>query len=363
MIAINTVLAIDAARDRGVCYFASGSNHPGEILALADARVNVGIAVHELRHRTIEALAEAALAWPQLRVFVDSGAFSEVTFPSGVPTVSRPITAREWRRRLAIYLKLAKTHRQQLYVVAPDCIAHQDETLYRMSAYAELVNEIAAWGANILVPMQRGELESGEFWALAVEALGVPVEQLIPAVPMKKDATSDGDFELFLDQVNPYRVHLLGLGPKSRRFESVLAMCEDAEVEVLCDSVLVTSLVGRTNGSGGGPRALTEALDDAQNEFGESAFDPASCGLDWTDHASDPSWLTPKARRAIIANLTPFGYSVPPPHQDRAWEDFMVEADDIVEHEFRHAWVEYVSTQGSAEIRKRMALARCLGAR
>lgn len=358
MIATDAVLAIAGALALGVRYFASGSNHPGEILGLADAGVDIGVAVHELRAGGAEAIAAAVAANPTIRVFVDSGAFSEVAFEGGVPVVARPISPTEWRWRLELYRQLAALVGEQLYVVAPDCIAHQAETLYRMSAFAAQVQAVAALGANVLVPMQRGELGPGEFWQLAVEALGVPLEQLIPAIPMKKDATSDADLALFIREVRPWAVHLLGLGPSSPRFLDVLGQIP-GDIEVMCDSVLVTSLVGRTNGRGGEPRALTEAQDDVAAELADAAFDP-ECGLDWTDHAGDPSWLSASVR----GTLADMGYAAPKPADDAAWADWLTEHGDdpVVEHAVASAWRDFVSGSWSVSVRKRAALGRCLGA-
>jgi hypothetical protein len=55
----------------------------------------------------MDARLGADVEWP-VPVFVDSGAFSEVDFPQGVPTVVKPITAAEWAGRLATMLDLAQ---------------------------------------------------------------------------------------------------------------------------------------------------------------------------------------------------------------------------------------------------------------
>src|SRR5690606_25587800 len=135
MLAVDAILAISSALSLCVRYFASVSNHPGDNLGLADAGEDEANAIHELRDLGIEAIGEALRLRPTLRIFADSGAFSEVGFPNGVPTIERPIGTLEWMRRLDLYRDIAAVAGEQLYVVAPDCIAHQAETLYRMSAY------------------------------------------------------------------------------------------------------------------------------------------------------------------------------------------------------------------------------------
>ena len=84
-----------------VTFFASGSNHAGEIRAcsLIDG-ANVGVVadlVHPDNHKRAFAELEDFVETGR-KVFVDSGAFAEVTFPGGVPTISKPLTDKHWAR-------------------------------------------------------------------------------------------------------------------------------------------------------------------------------------------------------------------------------------------------------------------------
>ena len=62
-------------------YFVSGSNHAGEIRGLSLAGLNVGVAAPELNAAAERELGR--LAGTGLKVFVDSGAFGEITFENG----------------------------------------------------------------------------------------------------------------------------------------------------------------------------------------------------------------------------------------------------------------------------------------
>ena len=301
----NPRTVIDSARAQGVRYFASGSNSPGEILGLADCGIDVGVAIQSLHSEGPRAIAQAVAENPSTRVFVDSGAFSEVSFPGGVPTIVAPITDDEWARRLGAYLDLAQAIGSQLYAAAPDCVAHQAETLARMARYAAEVQAVAAAGAFILVPCQKGELDLATFWARAVEALGVSEAQLVAAIPMMKDETSTAEYRAFLTAARPGRVHLLGLGPKGARFAEVVE-ATPAGIELMCDSVLITSLVGWTNGLGGGPRALTASMDTCREDIEEGLFAHSYdlAGFDWTEAAACPSeWLTTAGLKRLAADL------------------------------------------------------------
>ena len=71
----------------GVTYYASGSNHAGEVLGFAEAGIHVGVSARETRDLTEQALCYAVREY-KARVFVDSGAFSEVAFGArGEPPV------------------------------------------------------------------------------------------------------------------------------------------------------------------------------------------------------------------------------------------------------------------------------------
>jgi len=212
-------------------------------------------------------LVEAAKN-PGVRCFVDSGAFSEVDFTSEGPVWPAPMTPSGWRAVFRCYEIAAQAFGGRCYVVAPDRVADQAETLRRQERYRRHVRAIAAHGAQILVPVQKGSLPMADFYAAELVTLGLPADQVIPAVPMKKDATSVEDLVDFVRATQPTRLHLLGLGPKRRGpkgydavVAAVLAVCPGCEI--MSDSVLMAAISGRGNGSKitGKRRALTVALD------------------------------------------------------------------------------------------------------
>lgn len=251
-------------------HFQSGANRVAEIRALVATGNNVGVAVNEVSENGLAELA--SLAGLVVNVFVDSGAFGEVSF-TPAPTISKPIDAAEWEKRLAKYDRLAVALRDQVYLVAPDCVAHQAETLTRLHTYGRRILGWLAAGANVIVPVQKGELSMADFTESVVWDL---VEQnddltyraslrsnLIWGVPMKKDATSLDELRTFVRTVRPSRIHLLGCGHKSKTYAAALQVvteeCGD-ECEVYSDSVRITALVGKTNGRNGGPRSITKYL-------------------------------------------------------------------------------------------------------
>jgi hypothetical protein len=148
-----------------VTVFASGANEAREIRGFRLAGVPVGVAVSHVREAAIR-----ELLFQPAPVFADSGAFSEVAIDAQGIHVVAPISHDEWLRRLAIYRRLASRLGSRLSVVAPDRVADQAVTLERLTRYRPQMEEIAGLGAEILIPVQNGELRrpssTGRQWRL-----------------------------------------------------------------------------------------------------------------------------------------------------------------------------------------------------
>lgn len=309
----SSTIAPDARLDR-VTFFASGSNHSGEIRALSYVDgANVGV----VADRTVS--TGYPTAWAELvrfvntgrKLFVDSGAFTEVKFnvppkgqtrlprpalPFGVPFIDKPLddiaarhpTAKKgarvkrghWDTVFRMYREAAAVYGANAYVVAPDCVAHQPESLARLERYASDVGDVWRAGATVLLPVQKGELSMLEFWQRALRALRLDAASIVPAIPMAKDATSYEDLLSFVAAVRPSRIHLLGIAPdaKDDKFTAALkcirAIMGDA-CAVSCDACLVMRWVGKANGPGGRPRRLTEQSDFWQEIL---TLDPEALG-------------------------------------------------------------------------------------
>lgn len=217
----------------------------------------------------------------QSPVFVDSGAFSEVEFdPVRRRMVTRsPITDTQWRERLEAYRRIAAALGPRAHLVAPDKVGDQAETLRRLSRFAPDVRHLRALGAQIIVPIQRGTMDGGAFDAECTRILGF--SDYIRGIPSKKSAATVAEIRSLSRQLPPdARVHLLGLGTSGDRIATVLAALDRPSDLVSCDSVRIKALVGRTNGPGGGPRALTRLTDMVRRTLGLPAsparLDPAT---------------------------------------------------------------------------------------
>lgn len=246
-----------------VDYFMSGSNQPGEIAALAELGRNVGVAVPELYEPSLEQIAKH-FGFGVIRLFVDSGAYSEVDLSENKPpTWPRPITDAEWHRRMRMYVSLAQIVRQRGYFVAPDRVADQEVTVQRLRAYGAYIGYVAAYGCQVLVPVQRGRLPMAKLYELEREILlgyGVPPWQMYPAVPLRRAATPLPDLAVFARSLvceerawrDPAtgrthherpRLHMLGRGVYSPEYRDTIAAVLDAcpDVQITSDSVHIRS--------------------------------------------------------------------------------------------------------------------------
>lgn len=221
------------------------------------------------------------------QVFVDSGAFSEtklnaphkcgtgkackagtcigndnLPFPSRPPfewVVVKPITGKEWKKRLAAMTKIAEALGSKCYLVAPDMVGHQDVTLERLAEYVEVVKRWRELGANVIVVLQKGALSQIEMDVECQKVLGF--SDYVRGIPSKKAAATTAELvELANALPAGTRLHLLGLGVEGDRYAEVLAVMP-ADRPLFCDSVGIKRLVGRTNGPNKGPRPLTAIRD------------------------------------------------------------------------------------------------------
>lgn len=224
--------------------FSSGANRPAEIHALACSGPDIGVAVQAMSVPGIEAML--FYRGTGTRFFVDSGAFSEVDRDNPLRIVA-PISAAEWEKRLALYDLLAEELNDQAYLVAPDCVAHQDETLERLHTYKVRIRSWLDWGANVIVPVQRGTLSPVDFAHRVCADLGVGVDDVLWGLPMKKSATSPEAVVAFCKRLQPARIHLLGKGPTAEGWAELLTAIHAASprTQVFSDSVQVRRLVGR----------------------------------------------------------------------------------------------------------------------
>jgi hypothetical protein len=355
-------------------YYASGSNHAGEIRGFTEGGQAVGVVVTELSEAAIRELIKSPLP-----VFVDSGAFSEVSFPKGRPTVVAPISHAEWQRRLDIYDRLAESMGPKVMLIAPDMVGHQRETLQRLKKYTRRIWRLLRTGAQVACVLQRGPLSQADFRKKVISVLGLTQDDpgVTWALPCAKAATTLSDLRAFLTAVTPLRLHLLGLGPSSPTGKKFIAAVNDMSPTTFLsmDACLIKGHVGTDRIDKTGRRryegALTTATLASQDglhgaAYGQGVDDPMEPIPDWTDEVGQPSaWLSKAAinRIAKAANMTkaearawradPDAYLQLPMHEDEPdgparYEDPFLTGP--LDDEWRTAWKKFTVTE-----RKRLA--------
>lgn len=330
---------------RAVC-FASGSNRVPDIRGFVSVGIPPGLAADQLvnaagefREGVAELLKIAGTGMP---VFLDSGAFGE--FRKGVP-----ISDEQWSHRLALYEHLAKHLGAQLFVVAPDKIGDQAETLARLQRYSMEMRYIQEHGAQVLLPMQPGAMDLEEFQLAAQEVLGFRVT---PAFPMRSGTTPE-TVVAFVAACRPAKIHLLGMGAANRDTQELLEALWDVhpELQISQDANLLAARAGRT---GSKPRPLTAACDRLLEEGEEDAFGwfrYASWGIheDYTEAIASPQvWLSKAGLEAVAQNRDlnpderkawmkdPEGFLQSPWGEGTRWQD------PFLQQVLDQAWTRYV---------------------
>jgi hypothetical protein len=269
-------------------HFASGVNHPGEVRGLFLSGRHVGITATEVRDGLMDELAKFAGGAAEL--FVDSGAFSEVEFGPDGPRVVAPITDADWQQRFDVYRQAAAIFRTRCHLVAPDRVGDQDVTMERLGRYAAHIQVcVVGARAQVIVPVQKGALHMGAFFRAACAVIGLG--NLIAGVPMKKDATSLADLAELVGSMDgrSCRLHLLGIGPSSKKWratlDTILAIRPDADIT--SDSVTLTAAQDAARARGLTSSYAIKSHAPVTQGFAELDADKARArALGWRDEES-----------------------------------------------------------------------------
>lgn len=293
----------------GVTVYASGTNRATDIHGAMVAGVPIGVDVSKLSARAIETIEKASLP-----VLLDSGAFSEVAIRNSEIEVVLPISDDQWMRRLAIYLRVTRAISQtcpehnsiaRVTVVAPDRVGSQELTLTRLARFRTEVRKVHLAGADILVPLQVGQLGLAEFYHATAKVLGI---RIVPGMPMKKAVTTAAAILQFVMQTRPKRIHMLGMGITNRNAEPLIRALQQTTpgIHISFDSNRIRAGVGRR-------RIITRREHHYGNELadgwtGEVDLRPWGGSVhDMTEAIFQPSlWLMGTALHEFTASLTWF---------------------------------------------------------
>lgn len=214
--------------------FRSGMSRLADFRGAEAARVPVGVVAGEVR------LMQQYFGIPRyLRhggaCFIDSGAFAERT--SGMePNFDKVMSVYE-----NVAISLEDEDASRLYVVAPDKVGDQDESLRRLARYRDRVVELIAMGVQMIVPIQSGRVPVAEMLDQVKGILGV--EDFIVGIPANKDAMSIAE----CGTLNHHAFHILGRVQSNEEQIERIAALEEANplATITADANWLRSRLGK----------------------------------------------------------------------------------------------------------------------
>lgn len=148
-----------------------------------EAKVPVGVVATEIT------LASAMLTLPRYlasggAVFVDSGAFTSF-HTNEPPDFERVLLKYEC---IADTADLSSADLQRLFVVSPDAVGNQMETLNLLQQYRSRLLDLVDLGCQLIVPIQCGEMPASAMLDAVKEVLGT--DRFVAGIPSCKAAMS-----------------------------------------------------------------------------------------------------------------------------------------------------------------------------
>lgn len=179
--------------------FRSGMSRVADFHGAAKAGVSVGVVAGEMP------FIMALIGLPKYiakggAAFIDSGAFSEVT--SGVPPDFKRVL--ETYETVATSAEMMNADLTRLYVVAPDKVGDQQESLARLRYYRYNVLDLIDMGCRVIVPIQSGEMPVAQMLAEVISILGT--DDFVAGIPSNKSAMRIEDCET----LRHHSFHVLG---------------------------------------------------------------------------------------------------------------------------------------------------------
>ena len=258
-------------------YYASGTNSPAYMNAYLQEGHPIGISMENCQEKCLGWIWEHAHD-PRLRLFVDSGAFHEYT-------KKKPITDSQWKSRLQAMAKIGKKVGDRALIVLPDKVADPDESFNRMVKYGKLVKKIIDTDAHVIVPIQLGR-QAAEYIAGVGSVLNTDPQRFVLGMPMKASPLTAEQVGKIAHDLAPNQIHLLGLGPESKRFGPTISAIRSQSpfTAISSDSVFTRRVAGKARGP------LTRRRYQALFDVGFG--DPQSQMPDLTMMAQDPEiWV------------------------------------------------------------------------
>ena len=254
--------------------FRSGMSSRSDLRGAVEAGVPVGVVAGQL------STAALLLVLPRYldrggSVFVDSGAFG--AFKSGKPM--------DWPNILSTYKLLASmTDRPEgLYVVAPDVVGDQAQTLALLDEWTSEVRELVMIGCKVIVPIQVGILSGRAMIERVSAILGTP--DFIAGVPSNKAAMSAEECAA----LRHHAFHILGRvqDDEEQRIRVYGLRATNPAARITADANWLRSRLKNI-------QAGTESVRERRRNGGQAAFDHPRAEAVSQLLRSDLAWSAPR---------------------------------------------------------------------
>lgn len=161
--------------------FRSGMSRSNDLRAAIMGNIPVGVVAGELRQLQVSITLPKYLAAGG-KVFIDSGAFT--SFKTGIaPNFNEVLRVYEGVVSTTLLLS---TSLNGLYVVSPDKVGDQVETLRLLGIYQERLNMLINQGCQLIIPIQCGAMPVSQMLSGAINALGT--NRFIVGIPSNEAA-------------------------------------------------------------------------------------------------------------------------------------------------------------------------------
>lgn len=192
--------------------FRSGMSNLSDMRGAVNAGVPIGVVAGNLT------TAALVLTLPRYcshggKVFIDSGAF----------TSRQPGEEMDWAEILSRYKTVASLSDcpENLFVVAPDCVGDQEQSLLLLTAWAPRVRELIATGCQVIIPIQVGSLPGQAMIERVSTLLGS--RRFIVGIPSNRAAMSVAECKTLRHPA----FHILGrVQCDDQQAERLAALCQ-----------------------------------------------------------------------------------------------------------------------------------------
>lgn len=243
-------LSIEVDRDCFSSIFVSGSSAYWDARGVMEAAMPVGVVAGELPHTTVSLLRDYARGGG--KIFVDSGSFSSFTRGKKV----------DFQMVFLMYDRLmhnlAHQAKSRFSLVMPDEVGNQAATLELLASNKVKILEYIKTGADVIVPLQRGNLPVYKMAECIFAMLGTRSIRL--GLPSNAAALADEE----LARIRHDRFHILGKATLDKKLKrrAYTLLETNPGASISCDANLLRSRIYQVSHNHKQLIAAVDALDE-----------------------------------------------------------------------------------------------------